>query len=221
MRQDMDAAIRFREPCSASCNPSIILAFTSASDTDDKRQNSEYRFQYRQIGRALLLCEQNYLQVGVPWVWGPKRFPHITLGSHKEPLKDFVKVQLVGIKTKVLYSYERDLRQLNCDLESYRTLHLQDFPISVRYSPALLLLLALVVLFCPFWGMAFPDLRLAFMLSCFSATIPGLLVARLSSEYHRRLSFARLIATELLRRKGQGPGNKTTLPLFSAREPIS
>ena len=216
--------IRFQKPTNIgdSCIINAELhSFASPPSSENNKQNSEYRFQYRQIGRALLLSEQNYIQVGIPWVWGSKRFPNIGLNTHKEPLHDFIKIQLVGIKTKVLYSYGRDLLSLKCDMDSYKLLHLQDFPLMIRYSAACLVTLAIIIISCPFWGMVFPDVYLALTLGCLSASAPGLLVARISAEYHRRQSFAQVIEAELMRRKGLDPNNRTSLPLFSAREPIS
>lgn len=192
MIHKMTSSARYKKPKSIY-GSSIVNPqphpFASPPNLENTKQKSGYRFQYRRIGQALLLSEQNYIQV--------------------------------GIKTKVIYSYERDLRSLTCDLDSFKLLHLQEFQLMVIYSTAFVTALAIIKISCPFWGMVFPDVYLAALLAYLSATIPIQLVARISSEYHRRLSFTRVIEAELMRRKELDPNNRTSLPLLLAREPIS
>lgn len=196
-----------------------------SDDTFPKKQNDrdkEFRYQYRQIGQALMTCEDQHLLIGIPWRRRIK--VHYSKGkTWDDPTFDpfeFLKIELVGIKTSILSFYESDLQTLELDEDSFKKLHLVNYPLYIRHIPAFVIFCFCLLGFgVPLWISHFLN-PLSIWSVMLSSSVIGISCAWLCQERQRRKSFAKALHKEIERRQGKCFPNKQSVNIFSAEEPV-
>jgi len=169
---------------------------------------------YRQIGRTLLVAEASTFSIGIPWLPATPRAEKLRT-EFSPPLRDFVRLSLLGVNTNFLESYLEDIEELAPDRESERYLAIVGPRFFERYMLSGLLFSAsfAVLMLASIWVKAAPSLVLgvSFLVSLIVAGI-SLFVC---SEESRRSTFHWLIYEELLRRRGANQDESGTSPLYA------
>ena len=191
-------------PCSEPFSPSG-KHLNRTLDLDDT---------YQQIGLTLLSAEVSNFKVGLPWILPVSRVQKLREQYADSELLEFVKTNLVDVKTNELRLFADDLES---EEVSSRDLKIELKSNLERYSFAgLVFVLVFLAVYALLYGFNYqPFFSLPFSLL---AALPfaGLSALTLCSEAHRRATFYWLVQSELMRRSGVDPqgGNKNGLKLF-------
>lgn len=170
--------------------------------------------QFDEIGQMLRVCEACYSSVAIPWL-PPTREVQRLRKLSSQSLPEFVRCSLVTVSTKHLESYLHDLEMLPDDAVSSARLHISIRSRFERYAFAVLFpSLSTIAVFLV--GLSFNlSEDLSAEIALFSCAFLSVLSIYLCTETCRRASFHRLVADELMRRKGLDTPSLTKIPLYT------
>lgn len=164
---------------------------------------------YKPIGDALSCAESTYFRVGIPWLPPTARVKR--LRSNEEwDLEEYLKIQLVGVKTVTLREYIDDLRRPELDAAD-RVFALQQPSLFERHSFSVITFLSIiggVVLFASSTGVSTIS---ASTLSGICGGAAAMFASVFSTDAYRRESFAHALEHEVSRREGQGASGANNL----------
>lgn len=170
--------------------------------------------QFDEIGQMLRVCEACYSSVAIPWL-PPTREVQRLRKLSSQSLPEFIRCSLVTVSTKHLESYLHDLEMLPDDAVSSQRLHIALRSKVERYSFAVLFpSLSTIAVYLV--GLSFNlSETLSTEIALFACAFLSVLSIYLCTEVCRRASFHRIIADELMRRKGLDTPSLTKIPLYT------
>lgn len=172
-----------------------------------KEQNTlaDHSEGYMRIGETLTTAETVSLVVGIPILWATKRVRALRKRCDM-PIDEFLRVNLVGVPTRVVEFYIQELDDLSIEANSLDRLSIQRPTRFERLAPLVVALPIFFFLFFLIFSLSLsPPLAALGSFFITSLAILGLVV--LSSNTYRRISFSLFLSREILRRRGENtPG---------------
>ncbi len=160
---------------------------------------------YPLLGTTLLACEACFIKIGVPWIppFGKKTQELCKMVD--KPLFEFVKTNLVSVKSSTIEAYCSDLEGIpeenNC----------KDLFINIgspvhRSALSALTGITVMLIFLAYMSSIAANPTMSAIFSIFAGGIAGCFIAIFSCDTYRVETFHWLLLQELERRQGMGQG---------------
>ena len=154
---------------------------------------------YQIIGQTLSGAEANFANVGVPWLPPTRR---VTKLRDSEDLEDYLKINLVEVKTVALEEYSEDLRTAAHEA-MHQALFIQVPSPVERHGLSLITFAGVLAVVTILAKAASIEPTSAFMLSAIFGGGSAMFASIFTTDEYRRSSFLGALEKEIARRNGQ------------------